>query len=203
MDFKTYLEKAVVGLKPHKNRTEAITDWVVGLNGEFGEVMEVIAVSKRDKTAVDFKELAKEIGDVLWYIGALDKELGTNVSDVFNYDGWITYDNPMTVLLFTSVQISKISEQWKHDMNHQRVDSGLDWRTYQELLERLLSLLHGLCTVMNLNMSVVAELNEAKLRHRFNGGDYSVKQSLNRHEREKKFEETEEFADIIQRIIQL
>lgn len=58
----------------------------LGLAGEAGEVAEKVKKIMRDKkgevTEKEREELKKEIGDVLWYVGALCSELNINMGDV-------------------------------------------------------------------------------------------------------------------------
>jgi len=58
----------------------------IGLAGESGEVLEKIKKIFRDKNARVTKtareELAKEIGDVLWYLTQLSTDLGLSLSEV-------------------------------------------------------------------------------------------------------------------------
>lgn len=76
MDFKTYQTKA---------NSTAIYDSkfsilypTLGLAGEAGEVAEKVKKIIRDnKQIVDEKEdIAKELGDVLWYIAAIGRDIG-------------------------------------------------------------------------------------------------------------------------------
>lgn len=59
---------------------------VLGLSGETGEISEKIKKVYRDKQghfdseAIDL--LKKEVGDVLWYLNALSRELGFSLADV-------------------------------------------------------------------------------------------------------------------------
>ncbi len=62
----------------------------LGLAGEVGEVVSKIKKLMRDKgvftptalSAEDTEELVKELGDVLFYLSAMAKELHVNLSDV-------------------------------------------------------------------------------------------------------------------------
>src|SRR5579859_346901 len=62
----------------------------LGLCGEVGEIAEKIKKLWRDKGMAngklyplsDTQELAKELGDVLWYIAALSEELGLSLAGI-------------------------------------------------------------------------------------------------------------------------
>ncbi len=57
-----------------------------GLSGESGEVSEKIKKIIRDKGGIvddiTKKEIAKELGDVLWYLSQIASELGISLEDV-------------------------------------------------------------------------------------------------------------------------
>lgn len=53
----------------------------LGLCGEAGEVAEKIKKFKRDGV-LDTKEVAKELGDVLWYVANLAGDLGYTLSQI-------------------------------------------------------------------------------------------------------------------------
>jgi len=59
---------------------------VLGLLGEAGEVAEKIKKLLRDKEgaidADDRRAIAREIGDVLWYISRLSRELGVPLDEI-------------------------------------------------------------------------------------------------------------------------
>lgn len=64
----------------------------LGMNGEAGEVADKVKKIIRDKNCVateeDKIELAKECGDVLWYIATLANDLGYSLEDIgrMNYE---------------------------------------------------------------------------------------------------------------------
>lgn len=82
MDFNTYQEKALqTAIYPMPIIYPALA-----LNGESGEIAEKVKKVLRDKNGIfddkSKKEIAKEIGDVLWYCVALSKDLGFSFDDI-------------------------------------------------------------------------------------------------------------------------
>jgi NTP pyrophosphatase (non-canonical NTP hydrolase) len=64
----------------------AFLDKVLGLLGESGEVAEKLKKILRDKGATltdhDRQELAKELGDILWYVAVVGHYLGVSLESV-------------------------------------------------------------------------------------------------------------------------
>ena len=64
----------------------------LGLTGEAGEVSDKVKKVIRDNNSVFTedrkKEIAKEVGDVLWYIATLSHDIGYKLEDIakMNYD---------------------------------------------------------------------------------------------------------------------
>lgn len=85
MDFKEYQEKSRQ-TAIYKNQGENYIYPSFGLAGETGEVMEKIKKLIRDKDGIiddEFKkEIAKELGDILWYLAQLSTEFGISFQDV-------------------------------------------------------------------------------------------------------------------------
>ena len=58
----------------------------LGLSGEVGEVCEKVKKIYRDKkgnfSEHDKEQIVREMGDVLWYLGALASDLGYNLNDI-------------------------------------------------------------------------------------------------------------------------
>jgi NTP pyrophosphatase (non-canonical NTP hydrolase) len=80
MDFKSYQEFVnTTKVYPEKH---AIVYPALGLAGEAGEVSEKIKKWLRGDRDLDISELAKELGDVLWYIASMCTDLDVSMADV-------------------------------------------------------------------------------------------------------------------------
>lgn len=81
-DYQTTAAKTAIYPEEH-----ALTYPALGLVGEAGEVANKVKKLIRDGVDPDTYdakrlEIADEVGDVLWYIAALCKELGVSLEDV-------------------------------------------------------------------------------------------------------------------------
>lgn len=76
----TNIFKPVKTLQPQQVR---LLDWCLGLGGEAGEVLDLLkhAIFHED-TELDKMELAKELGDVLWYVSAIATTCGIDLADI-------------------------------------------------------------------------------------------------------------------------
>lgn len=84
MDFKKYQEKTKeTAIYPEEQKFAYLS---LGLAGEAGEVAEKFKKIIRDKEGnineKDKEEIAKELGDVLWYISQISDELGFSLEKV-------------------------------------------------------------------------------------------------------------------------
>jgi NTP pyrophosphatase (non-canonical NTP hydrolase) len=86
MTFDEYQKKALTTVIASDDEFKDTLHWVLGINGEAGEVAEKVKKIIRDKngklTAEDRQELAKEIGDVLWYLAVFADDLGFKFEDI-------------------------------------------------------------------------------------------------------------------------
>ncbi len=85
MDFDEYQEEALkTAVYPGIGSNFVYP--TLGLVGESGEVAEKVKKIIRDKKGVMGEEdrlaLKKELGDILWYIATLSKELGLSMGEV-------------------------------------------------------------------------------------------------------------------------
>ena len=86
MKMDDYQKKALTTALPSGDDFKDLLHWVLGISGESGEIAEKFKKIIRDKDSqvseADKQELAKEIGDVLWYLAVLSNQLGFSFSDV-------------------------------------------------------------------------------------------------------------------------
>ena len=86
LDFATYQRQAqTTAVYPGRGQGN-YTYPALGLAGETGEVCEKLKKAIRDEGGTITPErkalLAKELGDVLWYIAALSTELGLSLEEI-------------------------------------------------------------------------------------------------------------------------
>lgn len=86
MQFNDYQQKALTTVLATDDKFKDLLHWVLGINGESGEIAEKVKKIIRDKNGKfskeDKAELAKEIGDVLWYLAVLADQLGVDLESI-------------------------------------------------------------------------------------------------------------------------
>jgi NTP pyrophosphatase (non-canonical NTP hydrolase) len=86
MTLNEYQKQALTTVISSTNEFNDVLHWVLGINGEAGEVAEKVKKIIRDKQGVideeDKKELAKEIGDVLWYLAVFANQIGFDFESI-------------------------------------------------------------------------------------------------------------------------
>jgi NTP pyrophosphatase (non-canonical NTP hydrolase) len=72
----------------HVNTIMEKTMWAMGVAGEAGEVVEkwkkIVAYKEGKIVQEDLDELAKELGDVVWYIAVMANSLGLSLDDILS-----------------------------------------------------------------------------------------------------------------------
>lgn len=81
MKFREYQEKAIKTAIYPRNTWKGVYYATMGLAGEAGEIANKIKKHIRDG-ALNFEDIANELGDVLWYCAALATELGLDLGHV-------------------------------------------------------------------------------------------------------------------------
>lgn len=84
--FNNYQQESCGTFKPPVELTPDqihLLDWAMGLGGEAGEVLDLLKHSIFHKEDIlDKMELAKELGDVLWYVSAIATTCGIDLADI-------------------------------------------------------------------------------------------------------------------------
>ncbi len=86
MKFDEYQQRALTTVLTTDDKFKDLLHWVLGINGESGEIAEKVKKIIRDKNGQvneeDKQDLAKEIGDVLWYLAVFADQLGVSLDDI-------------------------------------------------------------------------------------------------------------------------
>lgn len=86
MTLDDYQKEALVTAVFTGDEFKDLAHWVFGVTGEAGEIAEKIKKIIRDKNGQlnvdDKEEIAKEIGDVLWYLAVLAKHLDITFDEI-------------------------------------------------------------------------------------------------------------------------
>lgn len=86
MTFDEYQKQALKTAHNHPDALMNQTIWAMGVAGEAGEVVEkwkkIVAYKDGIVSQEDLGELAKELGDVIWYIAVMAHSLGLSLDDI-------------------------------------------------------------------------------------------------------------------------
>ncbi len=86
MTFDEYQKQALTTAVNNYDPLMAKTIWAMGVAGEAGEVVEkwkkIVAYKEGKVSDDDLAELAKELGDVVWYIAVMADSLGLSLEDI-------------------------------------------------------------------------------------------------------------------------
>ncbi len=86
MKFNEYQNQALKTIISTDDELKDRLHWVLGINGEAGEIAEKAKKIIRDKQGImndkDREDFGKEIGDVLWYLAVFANHLGLSLEDV-------------------------------------------------------------------------------------------------------------------------
>jgi NTP pyrophosphatase (non-canonical NTP hydrolase) len=88
VNFNDYQKRAITTNLAKDNQLQELMQQVLGLGDEAGEVQALfkkwIRDNNADITKLDTKNVAKELGDILWYIAVVAHDLGIALDDVAN-----------------------------------------------------------------------------------------------------------------------
>jgi NTP pyrophosphatase (non-canonical NTP hydrolase) len=86
MTFDEYQKQALTTAHNTYGPLMEKTIWAMGVAGEAGEVVEkwkkIVAYKEGKVSKEDLDELAKELGDVVWYIAVMAHSLGLSFDDI-------------------------------------------------------------------------------------------------------------------------
>lgn len=82
MEISEYQTKAFVAIPPHIDTKDEVLNWLIGLSEEVGELASLFKHYYYGDEKPEAIEVAKEAGDVLWYLSALCSTLNLNFDAV-------------------------------------------------------------------------------------------------------------------------
>ena len=86
MDFKEYQEKALRTAGEYTDGIDQLLNGVMGLNGEAGEVIDIVKKYLYQGHELNHNKIIDELGDVLWYLNLIANAIGTNLEDIAKYN---------------------------------------------------------------------------------------------------------------------
>ena len=82
MTLNTYQDAALRTAKKDISEKEQLIEALMGLNGEAGESIDIFKKYLFQGHGLDKEHLAKELGDVLWYLAVSAKAIGYSLDDI-------------------------------------------------------------------------------------------------------------------------
>ena len=82
MTANEYQKRAMATLNPALSRREVLINSVMGLCGESGEAIDIVKKWLAQGHELDKENLAKELGDVAWYLAEAATGLDMDLSDI-------------------------------------------------------------------------------------------------------------------------
>lgn len=82
MEVKEYQQAALRTLNPELDYDETLIDGVMGLCGEAGECIDIVKKYRCQGHQLDEEHLAKELGDVAWYLAVTANAIGYDLEDI-------------------------------------------------------------------------------------------------------------------------
>lgn len=82
MTINEYQELAMTTLNPELNEKDMLINGVMGLCGESGEAIDIVKKHLAQNHELDKEHLAKELGDIAWYLAETATALGYSLEDI-------------------------------------------------------------------------------------------------------------------------
>ena len=83
MTINEYQKLAMVTLNPELDKKDVLINGVMGLCGESGEAIDIVKKHLTQGHELDKEKLAKELGDVAWYLAETATAIGYDLEDIF------------------------------------------------------------------------------------------------------------------------
>ena len=83
MTVNEYQKLAMTTLNPALSKKDALINGVMGLCGESGEAIDIVKKHLAQGHELDKEKLAKELGDIAWYLAETATALDLNLEDIF------------------------------------------------------------------------------------------------------------------------
>ena len=82
MTAKEYQELAMTTLNPQLSKKDVLINGVMGLCGESGEAIDIVKKWLAQGHELDKEKLAKELGDICWYLAETATALDLDLEDI-------------------------------------------------------------------------------------------------------------------------
>ena len=83
MTVNEYQKLAMTTLNPALDKKDVLINGVMGLCGESGEAIDIVKKWLAQGHELDREKLAKELGDIAWYLAETATALDLNLEDIF------------------------------------------------------------------------------------------------------------------------
>lgn len=83
MTVNEYQKLAMTTLNPALDKKDVLINGVMGLCGESGEAIDIVKKWLAQGHELDRDALAKELGDIAWYLAETATALDLNLEDIF------------------------------------------------------------------------------------------------------------------------
>lgn len=82
MTINEYQQLALITLNPELKEKDVLINGVMGLCGESGEAIDLVKKHLAQGHALDKEKLAKELGDIAWYLAETAYAIGYPLEDI-------------------------------------------------------------------------------------------------------------------------
>lgn len=83
MTINEYQKLAMTTLNPELDKKDVLINGVMGLCGESGEAIDIVKKWLAQGHELDREHLAKELGDIAWYLAETATALDLTLEDIF------------------------------------------------------------------------------------------------------------------------